>query len=744
MNRPRLASLFAHLALALSGVCLACAEVDFLLETLGLLVVYLALVWQSWRNAGSWVLSVRGANVLGAVITVVATVWIVLRFQTPEVQNWIMDVPISVALVPYLGPVLMALMMVRLFRPREPGDFWVLQGMGLLQVALGCVLANGSLFGAFLLLYLIAAVCAVAAHEEQRQTAQSAAGPIGGAPASVLGWLAFSLWWTTAVAACALPIFFFTPRLDGPEEWDPFTRFLARSRARITHTGFSDEINLNRVGQLEIDDTVVFTVSVTDYLGRPYRDLPLDQRWRGVVLDRYDDGHLRSDLNWSSGKHVARPTVRPAPTANTLHVEFKVPGAAGGLFLAEPIPLGPVPGVLPVWVKESQDYREKMTRLFYEADGSFTAFSNLLRKEYRYVQALLRSDRQDRTPAVRLRDSYQGRILRLRTPGMEAFTRDVLLQLTERPGAWLRQLRAKLVTHPVPPEPLPPEYWEGAARLLNNYLARSGEYRYSLVSRREVLTLDPVLDFLVNVKEGRCEHYASALTLMLRSVGVPARVVKGFRGVESNGDGTYQVRQSHAHAWVEALVAGDGDNPSGFDWVMLDPTPDVEGQRAVSTLTRLRQLQQSGQALWQSLIVGYNSREQADLWDNLVSGDRLWNRLSWLAGGLVAMLAIVLVRGRKLWRRRGPAGVAALYDRLRRVVGRRLHVEARSDETPRELAARATEVLRRREGLAGVVAVPGQLVELLYRVRYGGETLPAEVLAEAGGRLEALESALER
>src|SRR5262249_4080309 len=148
---------------------------------------------------------------------------------------------------------------------------------------------------------------------------------------------------------------------------------------------------------------------------------------------------------------------------------------------------------------------------------------------------------------------------------------------------------------------LPAVYWEDVALLLSNYLARSGEYGYSLTARRERADLDPTLDFLVNVREGRCEHYASALAVMLRSLCVPARVVKGFRGCDPGDDGSYQVRQSHAHAWVEVLVpAAPGNSRSKdeeYDWLILDPTPDGDGpQQGVSPLTRLWQLQQSGQA----------------------------------------------------------------------------------------------------------------------------------------------------
>lgn len=78
---------------------------------------------------------------------------------------------------------------------------------------------------------------------------------------------------------------------------------------------------------------------------------------------------------------------------------------------------------------------------------------------------------------------------------------------------------------------------------------------------------NPIEDFLFRYKSGQCEYFASAMVLMLRSQGIPARLVTGFLGGEHNPfEGYYIVRDSNAHAWVEAYVAGRG-------WTIFDPTP---------------------------------------------------------------------------------------------------------------------------------------------------------------------------
>jgi len=77
---------------------------------------------------------------------------------------------------------------------------------------------------------------------------------------------------------------------------------------------------------------------------------------------------------------------------------------------------------------------------------------------------------------------------------------------------------------------------------------------------------DTVDDFLFNTRQGFCEHYASAFTVLMRAAGVPARVVAGYQGGEVNPIGNYLiVRQHDAHAWTEVWLENRG-------WVRVDPT----------------------------------------------------------------------------------------------------------------------------------------------------------------------------
>ena len=89
---------------------------------------------------------------------------------------------------------------------------------------------------------------------------------------------------------------------------------------------------------------------------------------------------------------------------------------------------------------------------------------------------------------------------------------------------------------------------------------------------------DPLADFLFVRRAGHCEYFASAMTVLLRAEGIPARYVTGFSPGEYNDvGGDYIIRESDAHAWVEVYFPGYG-------WITFDPTPpgDAKSTRAFS------------------------------------------------------------------------------------------------------------------------------------------------------------------
>lgn len=100
----------------------------------------------------------------------------------------------------------------------------------------------------------------------------------------------------------------------------------------------------------------------------------------------------------------------------------------------------------------------------------------------------------------------------------------------------------------------------------------SGE-PFSYTLEPPLLGRDTVDEFLYGTRAGFCEHYSSAFVFLMRAAGVPARVVTGYQGGETNPlDGFMTVRQSDAHAWAEVWLAGRG-------WIRVDPTAAVAPER---------------------------------------------------------------------------------------------------------------------------------------------------------------------
>jgi len=112
----------------------------------------------------------------------------------------------------------------------------------------------------------------------------------------------------------------------------------------------------------------------------------------------------------------------------------------------------------------------------------------------------------------------------------------------------------------------------GKVYTILNWL-KYGDYRYSL-KPGIAPDGDQLAWFLFNSKKGYCSYYAFAMTLMLRSLGIPARVAAGFFiDTETGAFDYYPVRSDMAHAWVEVLFPGYG-------WIELDPTSEnlAEGE----------------------------------------------------------------------------------------------------------------------------------------------------------------------
>ena len=288
----------------------------------------------------------------------------------------------------------------------------------------------------------------------------------------------------------------------------------------------------------------------------------------------------------------------------------------------------------------------------------------------------------------------------------------------------------------------------GRAQYLERKLAL-GDFQYSLTRVERDPNIDPIEDFLTKHRQGHCEYFATALTLMLRSQGIPARMVCGFKcdhdDWNSAGD-YYQVRQWHAHTWVEAYLPSDQlpakwlhgkdfwlhrlqpDSERCWEeggWLRLDATPAGAAGERTDWLAPVRKgldwldgnwskyvveldyqpqrdaiyqpIADAARSLWQ---VATSARQWQSMFDSVAVAlylDHLGREAKWVLLGVVGVMLAVLL-----------AGAGLLLVRI----GRRLWGRSTGNHSRRR-GRRSVEIAfyRRFEGLMarqGLVRAPAQ------------------------------------
>ncbi|MGB0722866.1 MAG: transglutaminase TgpA family protein [Gammaproteobacteria bacterium] len=239
-----------------------------------------------------------------------------------------------------------------------------------------------------------------------------------------------------------------------------------------------------------------------------------------------------------------------------------------------------------------------------------------------------------------------------------------------------------------------------AGRALNWF--RESGFRYTLTP--PILEIDPIDEFLFETREGFCEHYSSAFVVLMRAAGIPARVVVGYQGGESNPMGDYMiVRQSDAHAWSEIWAGEDG-------WVRVDPTGAISPGRidggisgalpestALPLMARpdrlpwLRSVRLAWDAVnnsWNQWVIGYETARQLRLLRALgldaIGGRDLVIALGISLTAILALIAAVVLRPRPGGRL---SAAEKLFQRYERAL-RRFDIHRPPHEGPLDFAER--------------------------------------------------------
>lgn len=589
------------------------------------------------------------------------------------------------------------LAVTKILTAETPRDYAFTGLISFLELIAAAILSDQSSFIAYLVLYIVFAVAALTSGEIHRRVRNATdrnfriEAPPGGRLPLRIALIACGA--TAAIVAMTIGLFFAVPRTARMT-----ARYLPGSR-RIT--GFSNVVDLGGFGAISQDHRPVMHI-------RSYsRTLQVDLnsgalKWRGAALSRFDG------RRWSE---PASPGV-------------EIPAAPGIAVVAE----------------RQQLSRRDGRRLLYSVDVTSAGAGNLfLAGIPEFINIDTRMILATRAGAFRA-PAAPREVLRYQ---VSAFVGRPLPE-TLTPSERARYLQFP----PVDTRILSlARQWSGEgdpldrARRIQYHLQH--DFRYALDGPPTPVA-DPLADFLFVRKEGYCEYFASAMAVMLRSIGVPARVATGFAGGFYNEiTGLYVVRASDAHAWVEAFLPASANATDGeAAWMTFDPTPKATG----GAFPRLSMYFEAADNAWREWIVSYDLGHQAIA---VAEFEAAWRRVfnptalrrmaamgAWLAAGL-ALCALGWVFGPglvKLWKRKtllrrmarriarsggSPADASVIYQQMLDRLARQGFLKSPS-VTPLEFAAQ----LPAAEG-----RLAKQFTEVYNAVRFGGDAMATARLA---------------
>ena len=631
-----------YVTLGIACLCLDYAEGGLLPETPFITTGVIILLAVAYRLEGRWSLTLHAANMVGALLTLLLVGWIafqIVRKPTPVLSQ----IPFPTSLLPYLGPVLMILIPAKLFRPKHVGDFWAMQGIGLLAVALGCAMANDVYFGFLLIIYICGFIWSLSLfylYREVRPDRNSATAEVVRSGRRL--YMLRTTWrWSAAIASAGLLLFLVTPRPQN-KSWELPMRMHGKMEM-----GLSDGLDLNRTGSLESNKDVAFEVYAEDLNRKPKLDLNPSQRWRSRPITSYQNGKWAAnkqnmpytvlDRTRTPNTSLSNPADRFALMAATLpnlgsnryFLSYTIhANASGSNILADPVLWRPSDSP-PIYA-----FGVGRGGVQQQLNGEFEVPRDVMNSDRpSYCQVYVPTKEPDLGVQLAFAPTQMESLTQLPTnldrDRLRTWTNNVLAllvkreklssrALTEREGddlfagfdhlAWIDNVLSLLRRQnilPVAPvqggHTIMAKHHEAVARALEDYFAHAGDFVYTLNLDRKDQGIDPVEDFLYNTRVGHCQRFATALVIVLRNLGIPSQIVTGYRGCESRNDGWYDVKQYHAHVWAEVLVKRSP--PTGViprrvelpypqkesrHWLSLDPTPEsdpaAENEKATNWL----------------------------------------------------------------------------------------------------------------------------------------------------------------
>jgi len=472
-------------------------------------------------------------------------------------------------------------MVMKVFSVRRDRDLVYLAVLAFLMLLAAAVLTIDSLFLLNFSLFILVAIGTFVSMEMRRSEREALA---AGIPRSQEGKFQRSLAGVASLLGVmtlggAALIFIILPRINHGQFMQSFA-----SRSSLS-SGFSQEVQLGGIGQIQQSNAVVMHIKLL------WGTLPPDPHWRGLSLANFDGqawrnpmqarilhGMVNGELDLARVNGVVRP-----PNARAQHIS-----TLGYKVVMEPLGLD-VFFLAPVANRLMGSYRA----VSVAPDGSvFIASEGLSTYDdddsgQKVLTYSVDSDTRDPQPLVRNSTSTDY------PPGLALMYLQIPNGRVDRRIADLaREITASSDSN------------FQRAKSVETYLKTSFGYTLDLPATH---VPDQLAYFLFERKKGHCEYFASSMTVMLRTLGIPARVVNGFRGGEYNDlTGSYILRQKDAHSWVEAYFPEYG-------WVSFDPTPGSSGPVANDTWARMALYLDAAGELWREWVINYDFTHQMKL-----------------------------------------------------------------------------------------------------------------------------------
>jgi transglutaminase-like putative cysteine protease len=491
---------------------------------------------------------------------------------------------------------LIFVLLVRLYSARSDRDAHFLVMLAFAAVLASAVLTVDTTFLFLFFLFLLFAV-ATYAGLELRRGATGALVPVTSAMpdaekklSHALGFAAISV--CIGAILCGTILFFLLPRVSAG--------YLGKTSFNPTLlSGFTDQVELGQIGQIKKSSAVALRVETGSPINYPAL------RWRGNALANFDG------RRWTAAERAAETlqansdgwiALREKPNPGEARgeiLQFTVlqePMASDALFVT-----GTMLAIRGSFTGETGGISHRRNYLYRDSAGSLiNPFHNFVSVRYTGIAQLPARNRAQLEAAG---SNYPPAIT------------DTYLQLPPEVDPRIAALARSATQRASTP------YDKAAA--LETFLKTKYSYTLDLTGNPGK---DPLAHFLFETRAGHCEYFASSMTVMLRTLGIPAREVNGFLPGEYNElGGDYIVRASDAHSWVEAYFPGNG-------WIVFDPTPDAPVVSA-NLFSRISQLADWAELTWNDWVISYDFAHQNVLAQTFQTKSRNWREVgaAWFA-----------------------------------------------------------------------------------------------------------------